>query len=218
MSGQEEHTPRRFWRVLGPLALILTGAGWLAIGLVWGRQGHVRSQVIHRGGPIVRDIRHPGLASTRKPYIRMSDRVARQSDDWTLNPASGSEYRAISARTWPEAQAMAADLGGWPVTIGSAAEQAWLLSTFGGDEPVWIGLTDVGHEGQWQWANGEPVLYTNWADREPNNAAEHGEQFAVMNWLQERGKWNDMSSLSAAAFNVRRAIVERPWRPRVLFP
>lgn len=37
--------------------------------------------------------------------------------------------------------------------------------------PVWIGLSDTLHEGKFAWSDGvSPVLYTNWADKEPNNA------------------------------------------------
>lgn len=37
--------------------------------------------------------------------------------------------------------------------------------------PVWIGLSDRLHEGKFAWSDGvSPVLYTNWADKEPNNA------------------------------------------------
>lgn len=36
--------------------------------------------------------------------------------------------------------------------------------------PVWIGLSDRLHEGKFAWSDGvSAVLYTNWADKEPNN-------------------------------------------------
>lgn len=37
--------------------------------------------------------------------------------------------------------------------------------------PVWIGLSDRLHEGKFAWSDGvSPILCTNWADKEPNNA------------------------------------------------
>lgn len=37
--------------------------------------------------------------------------------------------------------------------------------------PSWIGLSDLLVENQYGWSDGvSPVLYTNWNDKEPNNA------------------------------------------------
>lgn len=37
--------------------------------------------------------------------------------------------------------------------------------------PTWIGLSDLLAEDQYAWSDGvSPVLYTNWNDKEPNNA------------------------------------------------
>jgi hypothetical protein len=55
------------------------------------------------------------------------------------------------------------------VTINDAAENQFLVNAFGGNELFWIGFTDAVQEGNWQWINGEPVTYTNWASGEPNN-------------------------------------------------
>ncbi|MAF10808.1 hypothetical protein CMK11_10180 [Candidatus Poribacteria bacterium] len=122
--------------------------------------------------------------------------------------ATGNSYRVIDAGTWRDGQAKAADQGARLVTIDDAAEQRWLVSTFGGTEPLWIGLTDAGSEGKWRWAGGEPASYTNWASREPNNMYAQGEHFVHMNWLAP-GKWNDLGPGSAEWRRVTRAIIER---------
>lgn len=37
--------------------------------------------------------------------------------------------------------------------------------------PTWIGLSDLLAENQYAWSDGvSPVLYTNWNEKEPNNA------------------------------------------------
>lgn len=37
--------------------------------------------------------------------------------------------------------------------------------------PTWIGLSDLLAENQYAWSDGvSPVRYTNWNDKEPNNA------------------------------------------------
>ncbi|XP_066502466.1 lymphocyte antigen 75, partial [Hoplias malabaricus] len=58
--------------------------------------------------------------------------------------------------------------------------------------PVWIGLSDTLHEGKFAWSDGHsPVLFTNWADKEPNN--NNGEEHCVsmMHNHLLTGRWND---------------------------
>ncbi|MEM9264082.1 MAG: DUF4347 domain-containing protein [Cyanobacteria bacterium P01_F01_bin.13] len=93
------------------------------------------------------------------------------------------------SKTWEQAQAEAESLGGNLVTINDAAEETWLRQTFGDAERLWIGLNDRQVEGQFEWANGEPVTYLNWASGEPNNF-NGNEDMAALNW-NSQGEWND---------------------------
>jgi hypothetical protein len=116
------------------------------------------------------------------------------------NSANGHFYYLLSATYWTNAEAQAVGLGGHLVTINDAAENAWVLSTFGNFDGIsrllHIGFTDQDQEGQWRWGSGEPVTYLNWADGEPNNgmgifpyenqSIMYGEADA------RRGLWNDM--------------------------
>jgi len=53
----------------------------------------------------------------------------------------------------------------------------------------WIGFTDEMEEGNWQWVNGEEVIYTNWSEGEPGN--DNGmEHYAE---IMPNGAWNDLS-------------------------
>jgi hypothetical protein len=210
MSETEHRTRRRLWRVLGPVSLILTGVGWLAIGLVWG------SRVVHRPRAVAHatPIRYATVstgAGANGTYAVLPRRHVTRSGGSTLNPTTGHSYGVIDAPTWNAGQEMAARTGGRLVTIDDAAEQAWLVSTFGGGEKFWIGLTDVDHEGSWEWTNGQRPSYTNWAGGEPNDQHRRGENFAVMNW-GHLGTWNDLNPEDAPAFGVVAAIVE--WEPR----
>ncbi|KAF4077177.1 hypothetical protein AMELA_G00205040 [Ameiurus melas] len=57
---------------------------------------------------------------------------------------------------------------------------------------AWIGLSDRLHEGKFAWSDGvSPVLFTNWADKEPNN--NEGEEHCVSMAHNHRvtGRWND---------------------------
>ena len=123
---------------------------------------------------------------------------------------NGKFYLLSNAATWKEAQAQAVSLGGNLVTVNDAAENQFLVNTFGGTEQLWIGLTDEVTEGQFKWANGEAVTYTNWLPGEPNNARS-GEDYVQINLLGV-GKWNDLpndtSSYDSRIPNSLRGIIE----------
>jgi len=114
---------------------------------------------------------------------------------------NGKFYLLSNAATWKEAQAQAVSLGGNLVTVNDAAENQFLVNTFGGTEGLWIGLTDEVTEGTFKWANGEAVTYTNWAPGEPNNGG--GDQdYAFINFVNP-GQWDDI-----AGGTVFRGIIE----------
>ncbi|MDB9489400.1 lectin-like protein, partial [Dolichospermum circinale CS-534/05] len=115
------------------------------------------------------------------------------SNDDSTNPIfnyNGSQYTLTNLGTWEQAQAEAQSLGGNLVTINNQAEQNWLVSTFGGNEQLWIGLTDEVTEGQYKWASGETSTYTNWFPGQPDNGGPQGEDYVVMNF-GAAGQWND---------------------------
>ena len=105
---------------------------------------------------------------------------------------NGKFYLLSNAGTWTQAQAQAVTLGGNLVTVNDAAENQFLVNTFGGTERLWIGLTDEVTEGTFKWANGEAVTYTNWASGEPNDGGGN-EDYAEFN-LGGAGKWNDLAN------------------------
>lgn len=107
---------------------------------------------------------------------------------WITNPATGDCYALTSGPlTWHEAEAEAVSYGGHLVAVNDAAENAWLVATFGADR-MWIGFNDEASEGSFVWSNGDPVTYTNWGAGEPNDITH--EDWTVMNWYADGG-WND---------------------------
>ncbi|MEM6448676.1 MAG: LamG-like jellyroll fold domain-containing protein, partial [Cyanobacteria bacterium P01_D01_bin.105] len=103
---------------------------------------------------------------------------------------NGSYYLLSSNDlTWEEAQAQAESIGGNLVTINDAAEEAWLHTTFSASGELWIGLTDKSVEGQFEWASGEAVTYTNWSPNEPNDSGA-GEDYAIFNRAGTQ-QWDD---------------------------
>ena len=98
-----------------------------------------------------------------------------------VNPENGHAYKQIRAKSLADARAKAAADDAYLVTINNEAEQKWLSGVFG-NGLHWIGLTDTQKEGQWQWDNGEPLIYTNWGpeDRFPRSALSAEEKDGVV--------------------------------------
>ncbi|MAE27831.1 MAG: hypothetical protein CMJ87_02440 [Planctomycetes bacterium] len=116
-----------------------------------------------------------------------------------VNPANGHYYQYISSGLdWAASNAEAQTLSyqGMPghlVTIADAAENDFLVSTFG--QRCWIGAqqdyNDPGYSepsGGWVWVTGEPWTFDSWATGEPNDYGS-GEDWAET-WAT--GDWNDM--------------------------
>ena len=118
------------------------------------------------------------------------DANAQANYQGTLATYNGKEYILTSrSKTWVEAEAEAISKGGHLVTVNDRAEENWLRNTFGKTQGFWIGINDAGQEGKFEWANGEPVTYTNWAPGEPNDAG--GDQdFGWLNYSSSR-QWDD---------------------------
>ncbi|XP_007252805.3 macrophage mannose receptor 1 [Astyanax mexicanus] len=58
--------------------------------------------------------------------------------------------------------------------------------------PVWIGLSDVLHEDKFAWSDGvSPVLFTNWAEKEPNNNDGKEHCVSINHNHLLTGRWND---------------------------
>ena len=120
------------------------------------------------------------------------------------NAANGHTYYLLSADTWTASEAEAVGLGGHLVTINGVSKNQWVLNTFFPLTGVpyaslWIGLNDAANEGQFVWANGEPVTFTYWYYGEPNNLG--GEDYATIPHPSEgtpTGSGNDLSDTSLA--------------------
>ncbi len=75
------------------------------------------------------------------------------------------------------------------VTLTSANEHAFVREQVLASHPVrvFLGLTDLTTEGDWEWVTGEPFVYSNWESGEPNNAGD--EDYVEM---KLSGQWNDV--------------------------
>ena len=95
-----------------------------------------------------------------------------------------SYYRSTGTATWTTARSNCAAMGGYLVTITTAAEQSFIFNIW---PSGWIGLTDEVNEGTWRWVTGETYSYKNWNSGEPNNAGNEDYVQFVSN-----GRWNDL--------------------------
>jgi hypothetical protein len=123
-----------------------------------------------------------------------------------VNPNNGHSYYLLNVTTWTDAEAQSVALGGHLATIRNQAEQNWVFGTFGHyagqDRSLLIGLNDTAQKFTWVWASGEPVTYTNWVVRQPDNSTYHdsrGQDYVMMvrngNYYGEAaGGWNDIEN------------------------
>ena len=105
---------------------------------------------------------------------------------------NGHSYVVVKPdSTWSEAQELCAAMGGHLATVGDAGEQAFLELLAGGQERFWLGgFREPFDPDSWQWVTGEPWVYTNWGEDEPNGFDEFGggeDRLAI--WPR---KWNDL--------------------------
>lgn len=98
---------------------------------------------------------------------------------WVVNPANGHAYKKIRFSGVEDAIAQAAKEDAYLVTINDEVEQNWLDQVFVAHRAL-IGLSDVEEEGHWQWHNGEPVTYTNWARDEPQDTDKGDEDYVIL--------------------------------------
>lgn len=94
---------------------------------------------------------------------------------------SGHTYKLLSASSWQAAQTEAQSLGGNLVTVNNAAENNFILTTFGhqaitaaganyaGKVNLWLGINDVDVEGTFKWISGLSSSFTDWFDGQPQD-------------------------------------------------
>ena len=105
--------------------------------------------------------------SATRPFIQWRESVGGNGHFYTLTS---------SAVDFATAELQANALGGHLVSITSAEEQAFIEANFLSGDDIrqiyWIGANDIAVEGDFEWTSGEPFVYSNWAEGEPNNSGE----------------------------------------------
>lgn len=115
-------------------------------------------------------------------------------------------YVSNAAMTWNAANALCQSIpGGNLASIADAAENAFVAGCDldGTHTGLWIGLTDEGHEGSWQWVNGGSASYFNWEAGQPQGGT--GENVVSMkpsHMPNGPGKWHDQNANSISLLCV----------------
>jgi hypothetical protein len=120
--------------------------------------------------------------------------------------SNGHYYKVYHlTKTWQQARAYCASLGGHLATITSAQEQAF-IKTLGCKKNYnyWLGATDAAKEGTWKWVTGEKWSYQAWGSNQPDNSqlktgvTENYLQFCV-NWGY---LWNDSDNTQDSTASI----------------
>lgn len=121
------------------------------------------------------------------------------------NPANGHQYYLLEQAPWPASEATANLLGGHLATVNDAAENAWLLNTFGSvggvERHLWIGFNDLETAGTFVWSSGavgsfvsssgDTIGFVNWASGEPNSIGTERYGLILRPGLPNGGLWNN---------------------------
>jgi hypothetical protein len=109
-----------------------------------------------------------------------------------VEPFSGHTFTLGPAgMTWTQARDHAQALGGHLATFGTFFEALLVQANFATQPtPLWIGLTDEGHEGSFTWVTGEPLVYTSWGSAQPDNDCSGSAENSVA-MLPSSGAWVD---------------------------
>ena len=119
---------------------------------------------------------------------------------------NGHYYKVYNiGMTWAKAKEYCENRGGHLVTITSPEENAFvnnLITPLSKSADVMIGLSDIDKEGDWTtWCTGEPVVYSNWGDNEPDNRGGGQDICVIVNGTRGykggqfyciKGQWDDV--------------------------
>ena len=109
----------------------------------------------------------------------------------------GHRYEIVPwTQGWTAAKADAEARGGHLATFTSEAECNAVYDLFGNELlGCWLGGTDAGHEGVWEWVTGEAWKYSRWNTEQPDNR--NGRQHYLSLNLAYNLNWDDDYEVSA---------------------
>lgn len=123
---------------------------------------------------------------------------------WDTDPVTGVQYQrnAQSILTWYQARKSCQQQGADLLSIVELHEQSYisgLTNTLG--TSLWIGLNSLDFESGWQWSNGNPFRYLNWAPGHPSS--EPGLNCATIN-AAKASKWESSTCTKKLGYICRK--------------
>ncbi|KAG8449899.1 hypothetical protein GDO86_016538 [Hymenochirus boettgeri] len=129
--------------------------------------------------------------------------VEKCPNDWDV--FQGFCYKHFYTRqSWEEAETNCREIGGHLTSVVTPEEQDYVNSQY--REYQWTGLNDRTIEGDFQWSDGNPLLYENWAKKQPDSFFLSGEDCVVMVW-HDGGKWSDVPCNYHLPYTCKMALV-----------
>ncbi|XP_069583782.1 brevican core protein isoform X2 [Ranitomeya imitator] len=109
-------------------------------------------------------------------------------EDW--DTFQGFCYKHFYDRkSWEEAETHCREYGGHLVSIVTPEEQDFVNNKY--QDYQWTGLNDRTIEGDFQWSDGNPLLFEDWKQGQPDSYFLSGEDCVVMGW-HDGGLWSDV--------------------------
>ncbi|KAI4806365.1 hypothetical protein KUCAC02_017193 [Chaenocephalus aceratus] len=126
------------------------------------------------------------------------------SSGWDTDPVTGVQYQrnAQSVLTWSQARKSCQQQGADLLSIVELHEQSYisgLINNLG--TSLWIGLNSLDFESGWQWSNGNPFRYLNWAPGHPSS--EPGLTCATLN-AAKASKWESSACTKKLGYICRK--------------
>jgi hypothetical protein len=94
----------------------------------------------------------------------------------------------VDELSWELSDEQCVDWGGTLAVVSSTEESQFIAELCDG-RYMYLGATDRGEEGVWEWVDGTPWDYTNWLDGQPNDYG-GAENFLA---TYDGGKWVDVA-------------------------
>ncbi|KAM9839148.1 macrophage mannose receptor 1 [Aulostomus maculatus] len=135
------------------------------------------------------------------------------SSDWDTDPVTGVQYQrnVQSVLTWYQARQSCQQQGADLLSISELHEQAYisgLTSNLG--ISLWIGLNSLDFDSGWQWTNGNPFRYLNWAPGHPSS--DPGLNCGTMNAVKA-SKWESNACTKKLGYICRKGSLATPPPP-----